>query len=178
MSYPSESTLDSSVWRRLLIVCPALLLADDTTHGAAFAVAVCAVLVASNVGNFVIRAFVPEHVRLPAFALVSGLFVTTVALLMRAFVFDLTEGIALFAAIIVVIAVNLAHVVRKPSQALGRVLIDTIAVGLTFSVALVALGAVRGVALGTLPTAVAAPAAFLIAGLSIAAKNVLVGRKA
>ena len=61
---------------------------------------------------------------MPAFALVIGLFATTVALLMQAFVFDLTERIALFAAIVVAIAIDLAHVVRGPSRAWGRVLVE------------------------------------------------------
>lgn len=173
MSYPSESTPNDSVWRRLLIVCPLLVLADDTTHAAAFAIAACVVVVASNVATVPIRAFVPEHVRIPAFALVTGMFATAAALLMQAFVFDLTERIALFAAIVVAVCIDLAHVVRESSRTWRRTLVDTFAICLAFAVALVALGAVREVAAGTLPPVVTAPAAFLIAGLSIAAKNAL-----
>ena len=172
MSYRSESTPDDSVWGRLLIACPLLVLAYDAIHAAAFAVAACVVLAASNIGIFAIRGFVPAHVRLPAFALVIGLFATTGALLMQAFVFDLTERLALFAAIIVVISTNLAHAVRPPSRVWGRVLFDTVAICQAFGVALVALG----IAAGTLPPAVIAPAVFLIAGLSIAAKNALRGK--
>jgi electron transport complex protein RnfE len=176
MSYPSESTPDESVWRRLLIVCPLLVLADDATHAAAFALAACVVLVASSIGISAIRALVAQHIRIPAFALVSGLFATTAALLMQAFVFDLTERIALFAAIVVAISIDLAHVVQATSRAWGRVLVDTVAICVAFGVVLVALGAVREMAVATLPPAVTAPVAFVIAGLSIAAKNALRGK--
>jgi len=172
MSYRSESTPDDSVWGRLLFACPLLVLAYDAIHAAVFAVAACVVLAGSNIGIFAIRRFVPAHVRLPAFALVIGLFATTGALLMQAFVFDLTERLALFAAIIVVIATNLAYAVRPPSRVWGRVLFDAVAICQAFGVALVALG----IAAGTLVPAVIAPAVFLIAGLSIAAKNALRGK--
>ena len=173
MSYPSESTPQDSVWRRLLIVCPLLVLADDATHAAAFAIAAGVVVVASNVAIIPIRAFVPEHVRLPAFALVTGLFVTTAALLMQAFVFGLTQRIALFAAIVVAISIDHAHIVQAPSRAWGRVLVDACVICLAFGVAFVALGAVREFAAGTLPPAATAPTVFLLAGLAIAAKNAL-----
>lgn len=171
MSYRSDSPPSDSVWQRLLIVCPLLVLANDAIQAAAFAVAACVVLAASNIGIFAIRGFVPEHVRLPAFALVIGLFATTAALLMQAFVFDLTERLALFAAIIVVISTNLAHAARPTSRAWGRVLFDTVAICQAFGVALVALG----IAAGTLPPAATAPAVFVIAGLSLAAKSALRG---
>ncbi len=110
---------------------------------------------------------------MPAFALVIGLFATTVVLLMQAFVFDVTERIGLFASIVAAIAIDLAHVVRRPSRTFGRVFVDTLVICLTFGLALIALGSLREIAAGTLPLVATAPAAFLIAGLSIAAKSAL-----
>ena len=173
MSYPSKSMSGAPIWPPLLIMCPLLVLADDATHAAAFAVAAVVVLVAANVGIFALRSFVPEHVRLPAFALVIGLFATTVVLVMQAFVFDVSDRVGLFAAIIAISCIDMAHMIRRSSQTWGRVSLDCAAVGLTFAAVLVALGAGRQFAAGALPPAVAAPAAFLIAGLSIAAKNAL-----
>jgi electron transport complex protein RnfE len=173
MSYPSESTPHHSFWQRLLLVCPLLTLADDAAHAAVFAIAACFVVASSNFAIGAIRAFVPEHVRMPAFALVTGLFATTAALLIQAFAFNPTERIALFTSIVVAISIDHAQVLRDPSRAWGRVFVHTFAACMAIGVALVALGAVREAAAGTLPQAVTAPAAFLLAGLSIAANNAL-----
>ena len=177
MSYPSESTPDESVWRRLLIVCPLLVLARrrDPRRGVRGSQPVSFWRPPTSGSPRSAGSF-RQHVRLPAFALVIGLFATTAALLMQAFVFDLTERIALFAAIIVVIATNLAHVVRAAFASMGPRTLSTRSQSVRRSASRWSRSALREIAAGTLPPAVTAPAVFVIAGLSIAAKNALRGK--
>lgn len=173
MSYRSEATLSESVGRLLPVMCPLLVFTVDTTHAAALAVATFVVVVASNLAISMLHAFVPAHIRLPAFALVIGLFVTTVVLAMQALVFDLTERIALFASVLAAICISLAHTALNPPREIVRVFVDSVAFGLTLGAALIVLGAAREMADGTLPPTAAAPAAFLVVGLAMAAKNAL-----
>lgn len=176
-SIPNANRRDNPVWRQLLGLCPLLMVTTSISNALPLAVVSGAVLVTSNVAISAVRNFMPSAVLLPAFMLVIGLCTTVVAMLMQAFAFDLYERIALFVQLIVINCIILAQAERVARHhTVGRVLIDSVITSFGFAAALLVVGATREVIAYGLPLALLPSGAFLIAGLLLAAKNVLAAR--
>ena len=167
---------DDPYWIQLLALCPALAVATNTRDAAGLAVAAFCVMMTSTVTISVIRRWVPDAVRLPAFLLTIGFCATTATLLMQAFAFDLYERIAIFAQIVVAHCVILAHTGYVARETLGRTLRHSVTMALACSAGLIVLGAIREFVGHALPLASLPPGTFLIAGLSIAIGNAWIHR--
>ncbi len=214
MSHADSSTanpLTDALWRRnivwaqLLGLCPLLAVSATSVNAVGLALASLFVLSGANCCIAVLARTIPAHVRLPAFMLIIASFTTAAMLLMQAFAFELYLRIALFVQIIVTNCVILARAEQFASrQPPLRALLDGIATGSGFALALVSLGMVREVlGQGTLfagmellfgpaaahwqidfasqpPLLLAAlpPGAFIAAGLLIALRNALAGTDA
>lgn len=177
---------ENGVFKQMLGLCPALAVTTTAVNGAAMGLATLAVIVASNASVSLIRNLVPTSVRIPSFIVIIAAFVTVVDLSMNAFAHELHKTLGLFIPLIVVNCIVLGRADAFASKRpLARALADGLGVGTGFTLALLALGAVRevlgfGTVLGmqVLPEAyppfllfVLPPGAFIALGLMLAAVN-------
>lgn len=131
---------------QLLGLCPLLAVTGTVVNALGLGLATIGVLVGSNLSVSLIRNFVPESVRLPAFVMIIASFTTVVTLLMQAYAFELYTVMALFVQIIVT---NCAILGRADAFASRNALLpsalDGFMMGLGFTLVLLVLGALREV---------------------------------
>jgi len=188
---------ENPVFINLLGLCPVLGVTAFIVNGFGMGLAATAVLIASNLVVSSVRNYIPPQVRIPCFIVVIATFVTIIEMVLQAFQPVLYEALGVFVPLIVVNCVILgraeAFASKKP---ILRSLIDGVGVGIGFTLALVALSAVREIlGQGTIlgpdpqsaihlfganfePMAVFAlpPGAFIALGLLLAITNVLYKR--
>jgi len=128
----------------LLGLCPLLAVSNTLINGLGLGLATTLVLVLSNTSVSVIRHWVRPEIRLPVFVLIIASFVTTVELVMNAYFHGLYKILGIFIPLIVT---NCAIIGRAEAFAsrnpVPRALVDGLAVGIGFTLALVVLGGGR-----------------------------------
>jgi electron transport complex protein RnfE len=191
---------------QILGLCPLLAVSNTVVNGIGLGLATLLTLVATNGVIASIRNVVRPEIRIPVFVVLIASVVTTIELLMKAYLTELHHVLGIFIPLIVTNCIVLgraeAFAARNP---LPRALTDGLTMGLGFALALVALGALREVLgsgtlfaqAGTLfgpgasglsvtlfqdypgfLVAVLPPGAFIGLGLLIAAKNMIDARLA
>lgn len=211
MSEIKDITVDG-LWKnnpgfvQLLGLCPLLAVTGTVVNALGMGIATLLVLVGSNVTVSIIRDWVRQEIRIPVFVIVIAAYVTIVELVMQAVLFDLYQILGLFIALI---TTNCAIIGRAEAFAarntVPKAFLDGLMQGLGFTIALLALGAMREVlGFGTLFAnadflfgsafagtqitlfenydgfllAVLPPGAFIGLGLLIAGKNAIDRRNA
>ena len=121
-----------------------LAVTTSALNGIGMGVAATIVLVCSNLVISLLRNFIPDKVRIPAFIVVICTFVTMVQLLMQAFIPSLYESLGIFIPLIVVNCIILARAEAFASKN-GPIAsaCDGLGMGIGFTVALVILGSIR-----------------------------------
>ncbi|MEJ1359025.1 MAG: electron transport complex subunit E [Candidatus Sedimenticola sp. (ex Thyasira tokunagai)] len=188
----------------LLGLCPLLAVTNTAINGLGLGIATTLVLTLSNFTVSLIRNMVRKEVRLPIFVIVIASFVTAVELSMNAWFHELYKILGIFIPLIVT---NCAIIGRAEAFAsknrVDRAIVDGLAMGIGFTLALVALGAMREIiGMGTLFSqadlmfgeaaagltitlgdnfqgmllAILPPGAFIGLGFMIALKNIIDGR--
>ena len=172
----------------VLGMCPTLGTTTSAINGMGMGVATMAVLIMSNLVISLIKNFIPDKVRIPAFIVVIASFVTIIQMLMQAYVPSLYASLGVFIPLIVVNCVILgrAEAFASKNGALDSIL-DGVGIGVGFTVSLTIIGAVRellgsgaifGYSFGItdyMPLVfVLAPGAFLVLGYLMAVFNKLV----
>ncbi|PKM23009.1 MAG: electron transport complex subunit RsxE [Gammaproteobacteria bacterium HGW-Gammaproteobacteria-14] len=186
---------------QILGLCPLLAVSGTVVNALGLGLATMAVLAGSNICVSLIRHYVTDAIRLPAFVMIIAALVTVIEMLMQAFTFELYEILGIFIPLIVT---NCAVLGRADAFAAKNpplpALIDGLMMGLGFLIILVILGALReALGLGTLFSnmdllfgpmasewqitliadyrgfllAVLPPGAFIGLGLIIAGKNII-----
>lgn len=189
---------------QLLGLCPLLAVTATVVNAIGLGVATMLVLVMSNISVSLIRNFVSDAIRLPAFVMIIASLVTCAELLMKAFTYELYQILGIFIPLIVT---NCAILGRADAYASKTnpffAAIDGLMMGLGFLIVLVILGAAReAIGQGTLLAnmhlifgesahswkivldadysnflfAILPPGAFVCMGLIIAVKNVIDAR--
>lgn len=129
---------------QLLGLCPLLAVTGTVVNALGLGLATMMVLVCSNTAVSMIRNFVPESVRLPAFVMIIASLVTCAELLMQAFTYELYEILGIFIPLIVT---NCAILGRADAYACKNPVLpaatDGLMMGLGFTVVLILLGAMR-----------------------------------
>ncbi len=170
----------------LLGLCPTLGVTSSALNGLGMGVATAFVLIMSNAAIALIKDFIPDKVRIPAFVVVIASFVTMVDLGMAGFVPALHAQLGLFIPLIVVNCIILGRAEAFASKnTLLASIIDGAGMGLGFTFALTLLGSIREI-LGSgalfgfkfisgdaMLVFVLAPGAFLVLGYLIAVVNIL-----
>ncbi len=130
----------------VLGMCPTLGVTSSAINGMGMGVATMVVLILSNISISLIKSFVPDKVRIPAFIVVIASFVTIIEMLMQAYVPSLYAALGVFIPLIVVNCVILgrAEAFASKNNVFDSAL-DGIGIGLGFTLALTAVGAVREV---------------------------------
>jgi len=190
----------------LLGLCPLLAVSNSVINSLGLGLATTVALLLSNTMISLIRNHVTSEIRLPVFVLVISANVTVIELLMNAFFHDLHRILGIFIPLIVT---NCAIIGRAEAFAskntVDRACLDGLFMGLGFTFALAALGALReAIGAGTLLAradlmfgdvarnwtiqlfddyggfllAILPPGAFIGLGLIIAVKNVVDHRAA
>lgn len=152
-----DITLDG-LWRnnpglvQLLGLCPLMAVTTNFVNGLGLGLATIVALVGSNILISLVRDFIREEIRLPAFVLIIAGNVTLIEMLMQAYFHGLYNILGIFIPLIVtnciVIGRSEAYASRNPPAHAG---FDSLMMGIGFLLVLVVLGGLRElVANGTL----------------------------
>jgi electron transport complex protein RnfE len=135
---------ENPVFVLLLGLCPTLGVTTSAFNGLGMGLATTFVLIMSNLVVSVIKNFIPDKVRIPAFILIIASFVTIVELVMQAYLPALFEQLGLFIPLIVVncLVLGRAEAFASKQNTLSSI-IDGAGMGLGFAFALTLLGGVR-----------------------------------
>ena len=182
---------ENPTFRLVLGMCPTLAITYQAANGVAMGLATTFVLVFSNLVISLLRRWIPDQIRIPAFVIVIATFVTVVEMVMHAFLPDLYDTLGVFISLIVVNCIIFA---RAESFAFKNrpfaSVLDGLGMGLGFTLAITLLsclrellgaGAVFGAHVlpeGFQPMAIAVQPAggFILLGLLLAAVTALSNR--
>ncbi|MBZ4684152.1 MAG: H+/Na+-translocating ferredoxin:NAD+ oxidoreductase subunit [Fusobacteriaceae bacterium] len=128
----------------LLGLCPTLGVTTSATNGLTMGLATLTVLVFSNMIVSMIKDFIPDKVRIPAFIMVIASLVTIVGMIMEAYIPALYGALGVFLPLIVVNCIILGRAESFASKN-GIILsiLDGLGNGLGFTFTLVLLGGIR-----------------------------------
>ena len=135
---------NNAVFAQLLGLCPLLGVTTSAENGFWMGMASLMVLLGSNIVVSLIRNGIPKNVRIPAYITIIASFVTVVDMGMNAWMHEMYLVLGLFIPLIVVNCAILgrAEAFASKNSVLDSI-VDAIAVGLGFTLALVVLGGVR-----------------------------------
>lgn len=131
-------------FRLVLGLCPALAVTKTVENGIGMGVATTFVLVFSNLLVSILRNVIPSKVRIACYIVIIATFVTIVELVMQAYTYELFLKLGIFIPLIVVNCVVLGRAeafANKNTPILS--VADGLGIGIGFTLALGALGAVR-----------------------------------
>lgn len=175
-------------FRLVLGLCPALAVTKSVENGLGMGVATTFVLVCSNILVSLLRNVIPDKVRIACFIIIIATFVTVVELVMQAYTYPLFLKLGIFIPLIVVNCVVLGRAEAFAAKnSVVRSLADGLGIGIGFTLALGALGALRevlgngtfygwslfGPSFEPFKFMVEAPGAFVGLGLMLCAMNML-----
>jgi len=128
----------------LLGLCPLLAVSNTVINGLALGLATTLTLVLSNSAISLVRHTIQPEIRLPLFVLIIAGIVTVIELLMHAYFYELYKTLGIFIPLIVTncAIIGRAEVFASKNSVLPS-LIDGLAMGLGFSLALLLLGGLR-----------------------------------
>lgn len=135
---------ENPTFRLVLGTCPTLAVTTQAMNGIGMGLAATFVLIGSNVVISLLRKFIPDKVRIPAFIVIICMFVTVIQMFMQAFVPSLYSALGIFIPLIVVNCIILARAEAFASK--NGVLysaIDGLGMGLGFTCAITLIGAIR-----------------------------------
>lgn len=136
--------VENPVLRLVLGTCPTLAVTTSVKNGIGMGLAATFVLIGSNLVISALRKVIPDKVRIPAFITVIAGFVTVVQLLMQAFLPSLNDALGIFIPLITVNCIILARAEMFASKnSLLPSLVDGLGMGIGFTAALFAMGAIR-----------------------------------
>jgi len=135
---------ENAVFVQLLGMCPTLGVTTTAFNGLGMGLATTFVLLMSNISISLIKSFIPDKVRIPAYIVVIASFVTIVDLVMAGYLPELHENLGLFIPLIVVNCVVLgrAEAFASKNDVVSSIF-DGLGMGLGFAMALVMLGGIR-----------------------------------
>jgi len=135
---------ENAVFVLFLGLCPTLAVTTSAFNGLGMGLATSFVLLFSNIVVSIVKAKIPDKVRIPCYIVIIATFVTIVNLLMEAYTPDLHEQLGLFIPLIVVNCVVLGRTEAFASKnSLIPSALDGLGTGLGFTMSLILLGAIR-----------------------------------
>ncbi len=184
---------ENPTFRLVLGTCPTLAVTTAASNAIGMGAAATFVLVGSNIVISLLRKFIPDKVRIPAFIVVIAAFVTIVQLMMKAFLPDLDKALGLFIPLIVVNCIILARAESFASKngPMASAL-DGVGMGIGFTLALLVMASIReilgngtifgfpilGAAYEPALIMILAPGGFITYGLLLAIFNKLTAKTA
>ena len=128
----------------MLGMCPTLAVTSSALNGIGMGLSTTAVLIMSNLMISLLRNFIPQKVRMPAYIVIVASFVTVVQLLMQAYVRSLYDRLGIYHPQIVVncIILGRAESYASKNPPLSS-LFDGLGMGLGFTIGLTLIGIFR-----------------------------------
>jgi electron transport complex protein RnfE len=128
----------------MLGLCPTLAVSTQFINALGMGAAVIFVLLGSNIVVSLLKNFIPDKVRIPAYIIVIAAFVTIINLLMQAFTPVLAENLGVFLPLVVVncIIIGRAEAFASKNGVTASVL-DALGMGIGFTLALCLIALVR-----------------------------------
>ena len=128
----------------LLGMCPTLAITTSATNGIGMGLTTTVILAASNLMISLLRNFIPDRVRMPAFIVVVASFVTIVQMLLQGFIPSLYSALGIYIPLIVVncIILGRAEAYASKNKPIAS-LFDGIGMGLGFTFGLTCIAIVR-----------------------------------
>jgi electron transport complex protein RnfE len=139
--------LDENPTLRLVLgTCPTIAITTAVSNGIGMGLAATFVLVGSNLVISLLRNFIPEKARIPAYVVVIATFVTMVDLLMKAYLPALNQSLGIFIPLIVVNCIILARAEAFASKnGVMPSIMDGVGMGLGFTLAITFISVFREV---------------------------------
>lgn len=135
---------ENPIFILMLGMCPTLAVTTSAINGLGMGLSTTVVLIMSNLIIAALRNIIPDRVRIPAFIVIVASLVTVVQLLIQAYIPFLYDALGIYIPLIVVNCIILGRAesyASRNSAVLSA--FDGIGMGIGFSVALTAIGAVR-----------------------------------
>ena len=128
----------------MLGMCPTLAITTSAINGIGMGLTTTVILAASNLMISLLRNFIPDSVRMPAYIVVVASFVTIVQMLLQGFIPFLYSSLGIYIPLIVVncIILGRAEAYASKNKPIPS-LFDGIGMGLGFSLSITCIGAVR-----------------------------------
>lgn len=146
LAFISGILKNNPIFRLVLGLCPTLAVTTSLEKALGMGLAASFVLVCSNCIVSALRRVIPDAVHIPCYIVIVATFVTTVNLLMQAFLPSLSESLGIFIPLIVVNCIILG---RAEAFASKNGVVDSFAdglgTGIGFTLALSLIAAVREV---------------------------------
>lgn len=140
-----EGIIDQNpIFVQFLGMCSALAVTTSVTNAVGMGIAFTVVLVFSNLFISLLRRLIPEQVRIAAYIVIISAFVTAVELVIKAYFPAINSSLGLFIPLIVVNCIILARAEAFASKNPPlRSVVDGIAMGIGYTLALIAVALVR-----------------------------------
>ena len=134
---------NNPVFVQMVGMCSVLAISSSLSNAIGMGAAVIFVLTLSNLVISVLRNFIPDEVRIPAFIVVIASFVTMVQMIIKAYLPALDQSLGIFIPLIVVNCIILARAEGFASQQ-GPIasIVDGIGQGLGYTIAISILAAI------------------------------------
>lgn len=144
MNFSKGFFRENPVFVQLLGMCPTLGVTSTAINGLGMGLATTFVLLMSNISISLVKNFIPDKVRIPAYIVIIASFVTVVDLVMAGYLPALHAQLGLFIPLIVVncIVLGRAEAFASKNGVLDSVF-DGLGMGFGFAMALTMLGSVR-----------------------------------
>ncbi|MBQ9833379.1 MAG: electron transport complex subunit E [Clostridia bacterium] len=183
---------ENPTFNLVLGTCPTQAVTTSAINGIGMGAAATFVLLGSNVVISLLRNFIPNKVRIPAFIVIICAFVTMVQLLMQAFLPDLYSALGMFIPLIVVNCIILARAEAFASKnSVWLSAVDGVGMGLGFTLAITLIGCIReffgnGTVFGInvlgggydpMLIMILAPGGFIVFGLILGIVNAITNKK-
>jgi len=128
----------------VLGTCPSLAITTSASNAIGMGAAVIFVLTMSNIFISLLKKFIPDKVRIPAFIVIIATFVTIVDLVMHAFTPDLYSSLGVFIPLIVVncIILGRAEAFAQKNTVLSSTL-DGLGMGIGYTLVIFAIASIR-----------------------------------
>ena len=135
---------NNGVFSMLLGMCPTMAMTTSATNGFGMGVATAVVMAASSLLVAAFRSRITQEVRIPVFILIVAAMVTLVDLAMNAWMHELYKVLGLFIPLIVSNCLPLARLEAfAAKEPVVPAFLDGLFMGIGFTIALTAIGAVR-----------------------------------
>lgn len=182
---------NNPVLAQLVGLCSVLGVSTSVVNAVGMTAAVLFVLILSNLVISLLRNFIPDKIRIPAFIVVIATFVTLVQMLLQAYIPSIYNALGLFLPLIVVNCMILARAESFASkQGPGLSILDGLANGIGFGWVIIILAFIRELlgagtilgknVIGNLPAIGminAAPGAFIVLGIMYAVYNMIQNKR-
>lgn len=135
---------NNPIFVQLIGMCSVLAITTNMINSIAMSIAVTVVLIGSNLVVSLIKGFIPDEIRIPAFIVVIATFVTMIEMFMEAYAQPIYNALGIFLPLIVV---NCLILGRAEAFAFNNSpvasIVDGLGMGLGYGVAMLVLSTIR-----------------------------------